>query len=232
MKDEKFTETAADVSMEQFVEFFENKNDFNDAFDVDENDRLIANTRRGLREIMRFGDIEFVRFHLAKGIPVAHSDIDRLKKLESREDGPSAIDLAHAKRDRLHDLYKDAPREFSSDQMKEYSDHLQVIIDHRRSANQARLTNHTKAYQLTMSALSKLMDFTAMWERDWLFLCHAWAEQYDAYEEFNDVLNWKDAKSSPTLQRYGFVNGHRYEAFKCKSATKSTMEEVKNRWAL
>lgn len=167
-----------------FEELFEKPADFETTFVTEgsTDDRLTA-TRRGLREIMRFGHLGVLNGAIRMN-RISSADISDLAKLERIPAGgkqqDSEIARAQLKRKSLHSgitttrWKRGTDRQAFDAKMKawidEYPKHLDLIRRHRSLANKVRLNNHIRLHRLMMRVVSRLIDYAGTWERDGYFI--------------------------------------------------------------
>ena len=172
MSEAKFGGQEAACADSEIRHFFENPEaDFDRVFPVAEGGALLA-TRRGLRQIMRFGHLSLLRPIFAQH-PIASADVEALQTLECA-DGTGLSEIARAQGDRKK-LHKELSRKkaISNDELKRYQSVLKTITEHRDLCAKVRLTNHLRLHRLMMRLWSRLLDFAGLWERDCFFVCLA-----------------------------------------------------------
>jgi hypothetical protein len=193
MKDAKFTGEAVDVALEPFKEFFEKEEDFKRLYHIGETtigdaekagkeekpeDRLLANTRRGLREVMRFGHLH-VLMQLCENAKISRDEVNRFEEGEGRVAELSSL------KSKLHKKWKDGQRgrdknnALTRDEEAQYKECVGAISAHRALAARVRLTDHVQAHQLVMRVIGRFVDYAALYERDRLFVFLALAEAND-----------------------------------------------------
>lgn len=168
MSEAKFDGQEAAYADNEIRLFFEAQADFDRAFPVAEGGALLA-TRRGLRQIMRFGHLPILS-SVFEQHRIASADIDALQKLE-RPDETVLSEIARAQRDRK-ELHKELSRKkfISNDELKKYQSFLNTITQHRDLCAKVRLTNHLRLHRLMIRLWSRLLDFAGLWERDRFFV--------------------------------------------------------------
>jgi len=133
---------------------------------ADTNDQSLPGTRRGLRQIARLGHISVLKGIFEKHLitPDEVSTLIETKKAKSFKDA--------TKRAKLHNEIVTLSKGFKPDihqldkKCKEYKDLSAEITVHNFKAAGARLTEHARLHQLLMRVISRLADFTLIWERD------------------------------------------------------------------
>ena len=172
MSEAKFGGQEAACPDSEIRNFFANPEaDFAKAFPVTEGGALLA-TSRGLRQIMRFGHLPFLR-PIFEQHRIASADVKALETLERpNETGLSKIAQAQRNRKKLH---KELSRKksISDDKLEEYRSILDTITEHRDLCGKVRLTNHLRLHRLMIRLWSRLLDFAGLWERDRSFVCLA-----------------------------------------------------------
>ena len=137
-------------------------------FPVAEGGALLA-TRRGLRQIMRFGHLPLLRPIFAQH-RIASADIDALQKLERPDEtGLSEIARAQGDRKKLHETLA-RKKSIPDNERKQYQSFLNTITQHRDLCAKVRLTNHLRLHRLMIRLWSRLLDFAGLWERDRYFV--------------------------------------------------------------
>ena len=178
MHDAKFDGAAIDIGLDPFKALFEQEDDFGALFlDPNASDAVLAGTRRGLREIIRFNHMPNLQPIFAKN-PISHDSVEALRAIEAprpdAEDGelPSEIDSAHRTRERLHDKWARPKKrqKFTQQDKKDYIAALDIVRRHRELAAQVRLTNHVRLHRLMMAVMARLVDYAGIWERDLYFM--------------------------------------------------------------
>ena len=171
MSEAKFDGQEAACAESEIHDFFEEPTDFDRAFPVAEGGALLA-TRRGLRQIMRFGHLPLLRPTFERH-PIASADVEALQTLE-RADETGLSEIARAQRDRkkLHETLS-RKKAISNDKLEEYQSVLKTITQHRDLCAKVRLTNHLRLHRLMIRLWSRLLDFAGLWERDRFFVCLA-----------------------------------------------------------
>ena len=175
MSEAKFDGQEAAYADNEIRCFFEKQADFDRAFPVAEGGALLA-TRRGLRQIMRFGHLLLLRPIFAQH-RIASKDVEALQKLErAGETGLSKIAQAQGDRKKLHETLA-RKKAISNDELKRYQSVLNTITEHRDLCAKVRLTNHLRLHRLMIRLWSRLLDFAGLWERDRFFVCLAWMKR-------------------------------------------------------
>ena len=169
MSEAKFDGQEADYADNEIRRLFENPEaDFNQAFPVAEGGALLV-TRRGLRQIMRFGHLPLLS-SIFEQHRIASVDVAALRELE-RADKTGLSEIARAQRDRkkLHETLA-RKKAISNDELKQYQSVLNTITQHRDLCAKVRLTNHLRLHRLMIRLWSRLLDFAGLWERDRFFV--------------------------------------------------------------
>lgn len=170
MSEAKFDGQEVAYGDSEIRHFFENPEaDFKRVFPVAEGGALLV-TRRGLRQIMRFGHLPLLR-PVFKQHRIASADVEALQKLErADETGLSKIARAQHDRKKLHERLA-RKRSISDDEREKYQSVLNTITQHRDLCAKVRLTNHLRLHRLMIRLWSRLLDFAGLWERDRFFVC-------------------------------------------------------------
>ena len=169
MSEAKFDGQEVACADSEIRHFFENPEaDFGRVFPVAEGGALLA-TRRGLRQIMRFGHLSLLRPIFAQH-PIASADVEALQTLECA-DGTGLSEIARVQGGRKK-LHKELSRKkaISNDELKRYQSVLKTITQHRDLCAKVRLTNHLRLHRLMIRLWSRLLDFAGLWERDRFFV--------------------------------------------------------------
>ena len=169
MSEAKFDGQEVAYAESEIGRFFEKPADFKRAFPVAEGGALLA-TRRGLRQIMRFGHLPLLR-PVFEQHPIASEDVEALQKLE-RADETGLSEIARAQRDRkkLHETLA-RKKAIPDDEREQYQSVLNTVTEHRDLCAKVRLTNHLRLHRLMIRLWSRLLDFAGLWERDRFFVC-------------------------------------------------------------
>lgn len=178
MHDAKFEGGTALVGAENFKILFECEADFERVFPsqlAQEPDFRVP--RRGLREIMRYGHLPVLQ-SLFVHRKVTKNDVDQWENAERQIDGVSAIARDQKHREELHEKWSKRPNEFPENDTKDYMRALSAVARHRERAAHVTLTNHVRLHRLMMVVLSRLVDYSGLWERDLYFVSLALAEQH------------------------------------------------------
>ena len=170
MSEAKFDGQEVAYADSEIRRLFENPEaDFDRVFPVAEGGALLA-TRRGLRQIMRFGHLPLLSSIFAQH-RIASADVAALQKLErADETGLSEIARAQGDRKNLHEKLA-RKKAISGDERKKYQSFLNTITQHRDLCAKVRLTNHLRLHRLMIRLWSRLLDFAGLWERDRFFVC-------------------------------------------------------------
>ncbi len=214
MHDDKFDGQNVGISIQPFRDLYENPKDFNDLFcdPDDEASGRLSGTRRGLREIMRFGHMPLIK-NLIGDLKITHSDVLKVASLERKREGGGASDIvsAQTRRKALHKkaIGKDI---FTDNDLNEYRNLVQTIVSHRESSAHVKLLNHVKLHRLLMRIISRLIDFAGLWERDKYFITLGLA-----YQE-NVLLKDLFANTAPRngFRKQGIVDEQKMSSAKVK----------------
>lgn len=145
----------------KFQDLFE-KDVFKKVFANDKDQKELDNLRRGLREIMRFGD-EKALFPLFLQNKITGVQITEWLELKE------TIEEAQKTRKKLHKNYA-KQRTLSIEDLKKYSKSLKTIVRYGHLNSHINLINHVRLHKLMMSVLGRLLDFSGLWERDLYFI--------------------------------------------------------------
>lgn len=169
MHDAKFDGGEGMAGAEALKHLFETEEAFARACPEQEGlgaDRFVP--RRGLREILRFGDRKPL-MQVFQQYPIETNAVDELIRWETAVDGPPPIAQRQAERERLHEKWLGKKRNFSRDDKALYRVALGDVVEHRHLASRVRLTDHARLHRLLMGVLGRLVDYAGMWERDLYF---------------------------------------------------------------
>ncbi|MBS1983402.1 MAG: type VI-A CRISPR-associated RNA-guided ribonuclease Cas13a [Bdellovibrionales bacterium] len=171
MHDAKFEGDGVNLDLKPFKELYECTSDFDRLYPKAEpgSDRL-AGTRRGLREIMRFGHPNLIKALRESGEHIAHANVEKVLELETVKGTSSKIAVLQKCRKELHKKAVRNAETFSKDDLQHYRQTLAEIEEHRRLAANVRLTNQVKLHRLMMRCIARLIDFAGLWERDLYFV--------------------------------------------------------------
>nr|WP_306267475.1 type VI-A CRISPR-associated RNA-guided ribonuclease Cas13a [Pararhizobium sp. IMCC3301] len=162
---------------------FENTDDFDVMFGAD--DAAMQSTRRGLREILRFGDMTVLQPVFRKH-KICNADVKAFLEAEKlTAQGLSTIAEQQKQREDLHEKAT-GNGSLSSDEVELYLDLVRKIAAHRRCAASVRLTNFTRAHAILMRVSGRLVDFAGTWERDLYFITLAMLEEKQ--QTFGEIL--------------------------------------------
>lgn len=162
--------------------FFESDAAFKSAFPLQENEEehRLAVTRRGIRQVMRFGHLNLLTRQFGDQ-KITGDDVMRV--LEAENDSPTGIAARQKDRDALHKRAVDALRadntdDFSRNHFQRYKKLVQDISAHKFAAEYVRLNTHVRYHRLLMRLLSRLIDYSGIWERDRYFMMLALMKLY------------------------------------------------------
>ena len=161
MHDAKFGgNKAINVYDSDLKDLFEPKELFCDACPEPDTKQLAPWRWRGLREILRFGDLKPLMPIFRK-----HPITDELNELEKK----NAIARQQKKREGLHKKWE-KKKDLSSEDKKDYREALKAIEKHRHLAAHVHLNNHARLHRFMMRVLGRLADYAGLWERDLFFV--------------------------------------------------------------
>ncbi len=173
MHDDKHDgEGVANLGLEPFRGLFEGDG-FDAVFKTQGSDtHKLGSTRRGLREIMRFGHLRVLNAAMGKNL-INAQEISKLQKFEAVQPNSknqlTPIAQAQLERKKLHSTIMKAEHS-GADDLQEYAKHLKNISLHRKLANKVRLNNHIRLHRLMMRVVARLVDYAGLWERDGYFI--------------------------------------------------------------
>lgn len=169
MHDAKFEGGAALKGCNDFRDFFESDAGFNRVFPsqlTPDADQRIP--RRGLREIMRFGNFSLLQ--KIRPDKITDEIIDKVMQAEKAEQG-GLSEIAHLqqKREDLHEKWV-KKKQLEADDLRGYCEALATISRHRHDAAQINLTDYVRIHRLIMAVLGRLVDYAGLFERDLYFV--------------------------------------------------------------
>lgn len=173
MHDDKFDGEDLGIGLQNFKDLYQNQDHFNTLYtdpnqpDVDK----LAGTRRGLREIMRYGHMPLLN-GMVGGVKITNGEVTTIMEKEAIKNGASYIPTLQKKRRYLH---KVATKQitgiiFNSGDYSMYNDYVLEISKHRGQAAHVKLLNHVKLHRLLTRVISRLVDYSGLWERDLYFI--------------------------------------------------------------
>jgi hypothetical protein len=150
--------------------------------------------RRGLREIIRFGDWQVIQAILKKsneefGISayITKQDFKDWKELHGK------VADAQKRREQRHKKF--TRNGLSDDELRQYMHALKSITKHRLLSNRISMTDLVRLHRTLGLIFGRLVDFSGLWERDLYFrtLALIHSEGYRENREFtpNDVFKNK-----------------------------------------
>ena len=200
MHDAKFEGGEALIGAEPFRSLFEDAGDFGWRFFSAWKASGRARTRtggfrdRGLREIMRFGDLRALGPIFSKH-QIAAEDVREYQEAERVSSGGRSL---------IAELQTEAgkpAREMGAQEQaihrrgsRRIQETLAEVTRHRHLAARVTLTDHVRLHQLLMAVLGRLVDFFGFWERDLYFVTLALL--YEAGLRPQDVLRRRDSRPS------------------------------------
>lgn len=159
--------------------FYEVPNEFRTILDADKvtPEESLKGTRRGLRQILRFGNMRVLGKIIEKH-KVSSREVKALQASQSEENRQERED-----RQKLHAAIIDACKEqFRKPNQKkqdwtgvqqmcaDYSEIVSRTTSHDFAVNAARLTEYARLHNLMMRMIGRLADYTLIWERDMICL--------------------------------------------------------------
>ncbi len=222
MHADKFDGTATNLGLDDVKILFEKEDDFIKIFGLD--DAFMNSTKRGLREILRFGHFDALK-QIFEQSKISASDVSEFLEYEDKKNGElSKIAKAQQERIKLHEKAVKRPDKFSSQDLENYCKHTKAISNHRQLAAKVRLTNFTSAHSIMIRVLGRLIDFAATWERDQYFIFLAILQQEGiSIEQATNIEEKKQRHAELTEQ--GITDGSIGEANKEKKKAEKTISE-------
>ena len=130
----------------------------------------VPGTRRGLRQLVRFKTLNVLR-EIFNRHTVTREEVDAFVKLNSEEKKNLFIDKDETRRKILGEAKKvKSNNETLKPLCERYRTQAIAAARYNFDIGAARLTEFADIHHLLMRILARLLDFTAMWERDHLFL--------------------------------------------------------------
>jgi len=174
MHDAKFDGAEAITGSAAFHDLFDSdttrKQVFPDALAAEaEGPRQIM--QRGLREMLRFGD-------MASFAPVFAGRKVTAEQVKEWQNLDAQVAAAHETRKKVHEDYKRGLRPSTENErlleqkydLAAYVKAVKTITRHKRLSHHVKLTNHVRLHQIVMRVLGRLVDYAGLWERDVYFV--------------------------------------------------------------
>jgi hypothetical protein len=136
--------------------------EFNNRFELQGNHDNALIPVRGLREILRYGNINTLQ-NLFEGNQVSQSDLQKFDELKEE------ISKLQTKRELLHHTLMDVKKP-SSLELGKYEKLLREITKYRELKNKIYLHNPKQAHQLIMAYLGRMISYAQLYERDIYFV--------------------------------------------------------------
>ncbi|WP_417794008.1 type VI-A CRISPR-associated RNA-guided ribonuclease Cas13a [Terasakiella pusilla] len=162
------------IKMYEDVQFFDTV--FSEAFE--DHEISLNKTRRGLRQFIRFGHASSLNKVFEKHA-IPSMDKDELRSLRQNAENLTQDKLACIKagRDWPQAEVQEKKERQGRGELRYSSENYEVMMDyikpkiwaaqkHRFTVEKIRLSENLKLHELYMNIISRLMDFTAIWERD------------------------------------------------------------------
>ncbi len=154
----------------------------------------VPGTRRGLRQILRYGHYNVLE-SIFKKHPVIQDEIDAFLNMEKEE-----TKALFKERDQLHKEIielsgkNDADKDALQQRCKHYREKAVEAASYNFLIAGARLTDHAKLHHLMMHIVGRLTDYTLMWERDriYIFLGMLYQELHQNNQELNIEFDRQD----------------------------------------
>ncbi|GAB5510426.1 MAG: hypothetical protein Rhims3KO_18270 [Hyphomicrobiales bacterium] len=167
-----FDGTEISANRELMAACFEDTDAIESVFSEAENETAnsIPGTRRGLRQMIRFGHVKVLQPILSKH-PVTNDELNRLMEI-----GAGATTDFRDNKVTLHTeiktLWKDhkADKSILREKAKAYKTASVMAQRYSFDISAARLTEHARLHQLMMKIVGRLADYTLLWERDRIFV--------------------------------------------------------------
>jgi len=172
--------------------FFENEKDFEAIFKTEQTNsksKIEYLALRDLREMHRFGSNTFLDTYTKFKIPT--QKIKRWKELEE------TIADKQKKLKQLHEEWVDAKNknQWLKSNDNEYKHTLEKVEEYRHLTSQVKLQNHLRLHRLSMKILSRLVDFSGLWERDLYFVLLSQLHPFD-----KEILKKKFDEADPDIE--------------------------------
>jgi len=180
--DTGFSGTEPIVSEEFNETLYQNEDKFETVYSVEneDHDLSLSGTRRGLRQIMRFGH-EGVLTKIFEKHKITDNEVTAFCALRDADGEQAAIKLI-ANRTRAREAvfrrYEDLQnRDLKPDQKPKierdiiqkasaYKSAAEIMMAHEFKVRSGRLHDHARLYGLLMKVVGRLLDYTLLWERD------------------------------------------------------------------
>ena len=221
MHDAKFDGEGVDVDLNEFRNLFEDEKQFDLLFldttndptkDLNGDDERLAGTKRGLRQMLRFGH-QKILMPIFKANPVQTSQVDKMLELEEKEPGEKQSKIAkfHAVHEKLHaaavktfgnDKDTDQPEDekFDAKMLEQYREAVAQINTYQNATKMAKLVAHVQLHRLMMRVIARLVDYAGLWERDLYFISLALMKLHqpgNTHTDANALLGWLEKEYLP-----------------------------------
>ena len=153
-----------------FSTFFENSDHAEILFSQSE-DLSATGTRRGIRQLLRFGNLEVISSIIKKHRVTGEELASVGQKLQSQS---PASKNSHQSKDlpsqakEIEDLAQQTPVDMDDLINKSYlyQSVSTIALDNKFTVEGCRLTDFTRTHYIMMKIIGRLLDYTLMWERD------------------------------------------------------------------
>lgn len=150
--------------------------DFDKVYSSDEDNHKVSfpGTRRGLRQLQRFGHYNILKSTFEKH-KITSAEVNRFTKVDTtkvqgylveRKEALDAINTAPKNLSALKPDEKAKAETYLREWSTHYNRNVTALMIHKFVANGARLTEFANLHHLMMRVIGRLLDFTLLWERD------------------------------------------------------------------
>lgn len=155
--------------------FFEENEDFETLFDPENDETVISRTRRGFRQIQRFGHLDDLAPIYAKH-PVKSSEVKRATAVRKADDSfektkndarDAILEYLRAEKAARIDKKLNPPVKGDLDTLvAHYREAALQATQNRFDTHAARLNDHFRAHDILRRICGRLTDYAEIWERD------------------------------------------------------------------
>ncbi len=158
---------------------YEDQNGFEKVYSnkSEDHDQTFAGTRRGLRQMVRYGDMQTLEPIFASH-RVSKAEVTTFTEMTPASVKKLFADFVKLREDIIAATKAEKPKRGSHEEtllvalpanVARYERDLLKVAHYNFHASAARLTDHIKLHHVLMSVVAKLTDYALMWERDKTF---------------------------------------------------------------
>ncbi|MEO9517181.1 MAG: type VI-A CRISPR-associated RNA-guided ribonuclease Cas13a [Paracoccaceae bacterium] len=193
---------------------YESPEHFGTVYSPDNKDHLqsFPGTRRGLRQIVRYGDMATLEPYFRKH-PITDAEVATFTTVTSAETKKLFEDHQQLRKDILAASLSDRSSRDKKvanqvaalpSNVALYKESALAVATHNFHSNAARLTDHVRLHRVLMSVVAKFTDYALMWERDLAFAYFGMLYRSMGYSGF-EVAERAEKENGRTITRIGFV---------------------------